>query len=347
MNKKALLFSLPLFLAFSCSEDPSLQNNNGKINYTNVDYYIAESEVFEEIITIPGITMPFEQVNLFSEISGRVKNIHFKEGNLVKKGQLLVTVDTDILQAERNKLNVDLELAKKDKARKQSLLESEAVTQEALEQAESEVNSLSAQIQTLDVQIAKGRITAPFNGTVGLREISEGAFITTSNLITVLAQTDKLKVDFSIAQRYAHKVKEGQKVTLRPPSDSLNPSPVYATVYATNPIINENTQMLNVRAKIENNKNIVAGGFVNVDYNLGESPNSISLPASAIVSVIDGQIVWVFENGKAAQRRVSLGSRSSKKVQVFGEVKAKDTIVLTGLLAMEKGMSIKAKNEIK
>src|SRR5690554_8187680 len=102
--------------------------------------------------------MPFEQVQVYSEINGRVKKIHFSEGNTVKKGQLLVTMDTDILQAERNKLTVDLDLAQKDKARKQTLLESEAGTQEAFEQSESRVNSLKAQIQSLDVQISKGQI---------------------------------------------------------------------------------------------------------------------------------------------------------------------------------------------
>ncbi|HLV41720.1 MAG TPA: efflux RND transporter periplasmic adaptor subunit [Brumimicrobium sp.] len=347
MNKKALLFSLPLFLAFSCGEDPGLKNNNGQIDYTNVDYYVAQPESFEEIITIPGKTMPFEQVKLYSEVNGRVKKIHFEEGNHVKKGQLLVTVDTDILQAEKSKLAVDLELAKKDETRKKTLLESEAGTQEALEQSESRTNSLKAQIQSLDVQISKGRITAPFEGTVGLRQISEGAFITTNDLITVLAQTNQLKVDFSIAQRHAHKVEKGQKVTLRPPSDSLNPTPISATVYAMNPVISENTQMLNVRAKIDNGQNIVAGGFVNVDYNLGETANSISVPTSAIVSVIDGQVVWAFENGKAIQRKVSIGNRSSSKVQIYGDVKPNDTIVITGLLGMRNGMSIKAKNEIK
>jgi membrane fusion protein (multidrug efflux system) len=347
MKIKALIFSLPLFLVFSCGEEPGLKNTDRQIDYINVDYFVTKLESFEEIITVPGKTMPFEQVSLYSEVNGRVKKIHFEEGNLVKKGQLLVTVDTDILQAERNKLNVDLELAKKDETRKKTLLESEAGTQEALEQSESRTNSLKAQIQSLDVQIGKGRITAPFEGTVGLRGISEGAFITTNDLITVLAQTNQLKVDFSIAQRYAHKVEKGQKVTLRPPSDSLNPTPVSATVYATSPIINENTQMLNVRAKVDNGKNIVAGGFVNVDYNLGEIPNSISVPTSAIVSVIDGQIVWAFENGKAVQRKVNIGNRSSDKVQIFGEVKQNDTIVLTGLLGMRVGMSIKAKNEIK
>ena len=347
MNKKVILFSIPLFLAFSCGEDPGLKSNNGQINYTNVDYYIAQPESFEEIISVPGKTMPFEQVSLYSEVNGRVKKIHFTEGSHVNKGQLLVTVDTDILQAEKNKLTVDLELAKKDETRKKSLLQSEAGTQESLEQSESRVNSLKAQIESLDVQISKGRIIAPFSGTVGLREISEGAFITTNDLITVLAQTDQLKVDFSIAQRHAHKVKIGQKITLHPPSDSLTTTSISATVYAMNPIINQNTQMLNVRAKIENSENIVAGGFVNIDYNLGETPNSISVPTSAIVPVIDGQIVWVFENGTAVQRKVNIGNRSSSKVQIFGEVKPNDTIVITGLLGMRMGMPIKAKNQIK
>ena len=183
MNKKVILFSIPLFLAFSCGEDPGLKSNNGQINYTNVDYYIAQPESFVEIISVPGKTMPFEQVSLYSEVNGRVKKIHFTEGSHVNKGQLLVTVDTDILQAEKNKLTVDLELAKKDETRKKSLLQSEAGTQESLEQSESRVNSLKAQIESLDVQISKGRIIAPFSGTVGLREISEGAFITTNDLI--------------------------------------------------------------------------------------------------------------------------------------------------------------------
>ncbi|PWH81357.1 efflux RND transporter periplasmic adaptor subunit [Brumimicrobium oceani] len=347
MKIKILLFSIPLMLAFSCSEDPGLKTNTGKIDYTNVDFFVTKSEPFEETITVPGKTMPFEQVNVYSEINGRVKKIHFQEGDLVKKGQLLLTVDTDILQSNRNKLKVDLELAKKDQARKQTLFESEAGTQEAFEQAESNVNSLKAQIQSLDVQISKGRITAPFEGIVGLREISEGAFITTSDLITVLAQTNQLKVDFAISQRYAHKVKKGQKVTLRTPSDSLNPTPVHAEVYAFSPVINQNTQMLNVRAKVGESKNIVAGGFVNIDYNLGESANTITVPASAIVSVIDGQIVWVFENGKAAKRNVNIGNRSSTNVQLFGDIKANDTVIMTGLLGMRPGVSIKAKNEVK
>src|SRR5690554_7506725 len=105
-------------------------------------------------------------------------------------------MDTDILQAERNKLTVDLDLAQKDKARKQTLLESEAGTQEAFEQSESRVNSLKEKIQSLNVQISKGRITAPFEGVVGLRSISEEAFITTNDLIIVLAQTNQLKVIF-------------------------------------------------------------------------------------------------------------------------------------------------------
>src|SRR5690554_6390647 len=126
MNQKALLFSLPLFLAISGSEDEGPKSKYGEIDYTNVDYYIAVPESFEVVITVPGKTMPFEQVQVYSEITRRVKKIHFSEGNTVKKGQLLVTMDTDILQAERNKLTVDLDLAQKDKARKQTLLESEA-----------------------------------------------------------------------------------------------------------------------------------------------------------------------------------------------------------------------------
>jgi membrane fusion protein (multidrug efflux system) len=338
---------LTVFVSGCTSEEEVIENNNSEINFTAVDYTVVKAQTIEQILQVPGRTLPFEEVKIFSEINGRVKSINFEEGERVKKNEILVRIDTDILEAEKNQLQVDLRLAEKDFNRKKQLYEDEAGTLESVEKSESTLEGLKAQVALINVQINKGTIRAPFSGRIGLRQISEGAYITTSDLITTLAQTEKLKVSFSIAQRYASMVKMGQEISLKPPSDSLNVSAKKATVYAADPTIDQETQMYNIRAKMDKNSSLVPGGFVSILYNLGEVKNSIQVPTQAIAPVVDGQIVWKFNNGKAEKVKVNVGVRTSDKIQIFGDVTDGDTIVMTGLLGMQDGKNITPKKEIK
>lgn len=342
-----LILLFAVFIASCSSDEKTNEENNSEINFTSVDYTVVEAQEVEQIIQVPGRTIPFEEVRIFSEIAGRVKSIHFEEGEKVQKGKVLVKIDTDILEAEKKQLEVDLRLAEKDFKRKKQLYEDEAGTLEAVEQAESSLEGLKAQIALVNVQIDKGIIRAPFSGRIGLRQISEGAYITTSDLITSLAQTDKLKVSFSVAQRYASLVQMGQEITITPSSDSLNATREKAIVYAADPTIDQETQMYSIRAKMEKNSSIVPGGFVSIQYNLGKTENSIQVPTQAIAPVVDGQVVWKFNNGKAQKTKVNVGVRTSDKIQIFGDIKSGDTIVLTGLLGMQEGKNIKPKKEIK
>ncbi|MDX1651521.1 MAG: efflux RND transporter periplasmic adaptor subunit [Brumimicrobium sp.] len=343
--KNKLYLSL-LILVVACQSEEKLPQKEGDLDFTGVDYFITQAETIEQIISIPGNTLPFEQVMVFSEVSGRVKKIYFEEGEIVNKGKLLLEMDTEILEAQKKQYEVELDLAQKERKRKKNLYESQAGTLEAYEQALSKEESLRAQIDYLNVQIRKAKIFAPFEGKIGLRLVSEGAYLTPNDQITTLAQISDLKVSFSIAQRYAHKVRMGQKIHVTPPSDSLKINTIEGTVYATESSIDQRTQMLTVRAKLKNKGNIIPGGFVAVEYNLGEEPNSIKVPSTAVTPVIDGQMIWKFQKGKAEKVKVNLGVRSSEYVQVFGNIKPGDTVVMTGLLGMEQGKNIKPKNRV-
>lgn len=347
MTRYFIIILLGVFIGGCSSDEEIVEDNSSEINFTSVDYTIVESQTVEQILQVPGRTMPFEEVKIFSEISGRVESINFEEGEEIKKGAVLLRIDTDILEAQKKQLEVDLRLAEKDFERKKQLYEGEAGTLEAVEQAESNLEGLKAEIALINVQIDKGTIRAPFTGKIGLRQISQGAYITPSDLITSLAQIDKLKISFSIAQRYASLVRMGQVITIKPTSDSLNVSKEKAIVYAADPTIDKETQMYNVRAKMEGNTSLVPGGFVSIQYNLGEAENSIQVPTQAIAPVVDGQIVWKFNNGKAEKVKVNVGVRTSDKIQIFGDIHDGDTIVMTGLLGMQEGKDIKPKNEIK
>jgi membrane fusion protein (multidrug efflux system) len=349
INKRITIFTLAaLGLTLpSCSEEKGIKENPDKLDFTRVDYFVCEAENLENIVSIPGKTAPFEMIEVYPEISGIVEQIHFKEGAEIKQGQLLVSIDTDVLEAEREQLKVDLRLAQKNKTRKEELLKKEAGTEEAYEQAVNQVEKLEAQIQSMNVQIKKGRIFAPFDGVTGLRYISKGAYVTPSNRITTLAQINPLKVEFAVDQKFAHKVKKGQSFSIIPATDSLNAPEIKGEVYAKDPMINATTKMLTVRGIIADHEGLVPGGFVNVQYNMGVSSNSIKVPTASIVPVMEGQIIWVFDNGKAKQVPVSVGTRSSEYIQVFGDIAAKDTVVITGLLGMREGKSIQPKNSVK
>lgn len=341
---KNIPFVLILGLLVSCSGEDETKSQNGQAAPTSVDYIVAQHESIEQVISIPGTVVPFENVELFSEISGRIKKISFIEGSKVQKGAVLILIDTDILQAQRKQLTVDLDLADKDEARKKNLLANKAISTEIYEQSSSKKESLKAQIALIDVQISKGTIRAPFTGKIGLRFVSEGAYITPSTKITSIAQNDKVKIEFAVAEQFASRIKAGQSIFVQSANDT---NKFEAHVYATEPTVNETTRMLTVRAEVTGKENLFPGSFVTVTYNLGANDQSIMIPSTALVPVLKGQKVWKMENGFAKSISVATGVRTSTEIQIIGEIQPGDTIITTGLLGLREGTAVTGKNNSK
>lgn len=339
MTKQIAFIGLTLLFMSCSSDEAQLAMNKGNA-ITNVEYHVLKAEKKPLSIDAPGTIMASETVTIYSEISGRIVSIPFKEGSTVKKNELLVQIDTEILQAQRQQLIVDLSLAEKDEARKKSLRESKAISEELYEQAQSKLEQLKAQIKSVDVQISKGQIRAPFNGKIGLRNISEGAYITPSEIITTLAEDGKVKVDFSIPQRYANNVKIGQEVIVYTSGDTTRH---HFEIYATQPVINKETRMFGVRAISTKTTGLIPGSFVNIRYNLGDIENALMAPTQSIVPVLNGQKIWKLTNGKAQQVSVELGIRTPDAIQLIGDLNPGDTIITTGLLGLREGATVNAK----
>jgi membrane fusion protein, multidrug efflux system len=329
-----------LFFLFACKGGSNTEEKKSDSDFLQVNYVIANHKTINQIINIPGTVLPFESVSLFSEISGRVKKIQFQEGQIVTKGSTIIQIDTDILEAQRKQLQVDFDLASKDEERKKNLLVSKAISLEEYEIVQSKLNNISAQIDLLKVQISKGTITAPFTGKIGLRQISEGAYITPATLIATIAQNDKVKIEFSVAERYANKVRKGQTIQFRKNNEIQYKT---ATIYAFEPTIELETRMLRVRAEMNADSDVFPGSFAQIAYDLGEEDNCIMIPTSALVPVMKGQKIWIIKNGKAKDIPVELGLRTDTEIQVIGEVNEGDTVITTGLLGLRIGMNVKAK----
>jgi len=337
---KHISWGIGCLLLVSCNSSKEEKTDAKKGSKMAVEVYTIETSDVPIRIDVPGTIIPSEEVDLYSEISGRVQKINFEEGRKVRKGELLIQMDVDILQAQKKKLDVDLSLAKKDEARKKTLFDANGLSQEEYEKASANLASTQAAIDLINVQISKAQIRAPFSGTVGLRHISEGAYITPSTLITSIIQDDVVKVEFSIAEIYASAVKMGQDIVFRTQKDSTD---YHGKVFAFQPFINADTRMLTIRATLKNDGRFIAGSFVSVNYDLGTEDNAMMIPTESIIPVLKGQKIWVIRSGSVHEIPVELGIRTADKVQVMGDIKPGDTVLVSGLLAVKEGMPVTIK----
>lgn len=338
MTNKFLYFIAGILL-IACS--PEEEGDRAAAQRTlSVEFEVLKEESISNTIKLPATILPFEEVMLYPEVAGRVDKIFFKEGEFVKKGTPLLKIDSDILEAQKQQLEVELKFAKKEEDRTEKLYEAEAGSFEAYELAQGKVANLEAQLRTVSVEIDKATLRAPFEGNVGLRLVSPGAFLTTTDMVARLAQQSPLKIEFSISQKYADGIEAGQKIeVLNKKGDVLGD----AKVYAFDPQIESSNRSLKVRAKMDNDEKIFPGSFVNINYQLKEIENGIMIPTSAVSPVLNGQQIWLIRNGKAESKIVELGIRTSDKVQILGEVEEGDTLVTTGLLSMREGLNLKGK----
>jgi membrane fusion protein (multidrug efflux system) len=340
MNKLKynILFIIGFFLITSC-ENSSTNNANGARQLT-VDVISLEHESVKNIILLPGNVLPFEQVTLYTEVAGRVSKIYFNEGDEVKVNTPLLKIDSDILEAKKAEIETNLKFAKKEESRTKNLYEAKAGSFEAYELAQGKVASLEAELKSIAVEIDKTTLRAPFSGQVGLRMISPGAFIGTNDPIANMAQQNPLKIEFSVSQRYANKVKAGQSIVVK---DKNGNTIGKAEVYAFDPIIDNASRSLKIRARIENNEHLFPGSFVQVEYDLGEIEDGFMVPSSAVSPVLNGQQIWLLKDGKATSKIVELGIRTSDQVQIIGNISEGDTLITTGLLSMREGLELKGK----
>lgn len=291
-------------------------------------------------IAIPGSVIPNEQVDVYSEVAGRIQRISFKEGQYVNKGTVLVQVDSDILKAQKAQLMVEQELAEKDEARKRSLYQSKGISLQDYEVSQSALADTKAKLDLLNVQISKATIRAPFSGKIGLRHVSEGAFISTSTLITSIVQENPVKIEFSVPEKYARNVKIGQIIEFKTDGDSKTYS---GKVYAFEPRIDEGTRMMTVRASLPNPGGLIAGSFVSINYDMGKEENAFMVPSESIVPILKGQKIFVVRNGLVEEIPVEIGIRTPEKVQIIGALKEGDQVLISGLLAVRAGTPVKTK----
>jgi membrane fusion protein, multidrug efflux system len=285
-----------------------------------------------------GSLLANEAIDIRPEISGKITNIYFKEGAKVKKGDILVKMFDADLQAQLKKNKLQIELQAKEEKRKKELFDLKGISKEEYEISENLLNTLKAEQDLLNAQISKTELVAPFTGIAGLRNVSEGAFVTNINIITTLQQIDPIKVEFSVPEKYKPNISMNKEINFT--VEGLNET-FKGNIYATESKIDASTRSIRVRALCPNPEGkLFPGSFVSVKLNLFPNQESIFITARAIVPLIDGEQVFIVKNGKAAAVKVITGIRTETQVEIEKGLQPNDTLVTTGLLQIKDGMPV-------
>lgn len=292
-----------------------------------------------DLIQVNGSVQASEEVLISPEIAGRLQKIHFREGSKVASGTLLLKINDEELQAQRKKLEVQKELARRIADRLKLLYEQEGVSQQEYEVARAEVQTIQADIDLLDVQLEKTSIRAPFSGRLGLRMVSEGAYLSPGMAIVNLVRTDPLELVFSVPERYGSRVKMGDEVTFQ--LSEYGDARFEATVVASEPVIQAETRTLLLKARTSNpNDRILPGSYARVSLSLSDFTEALQVPAEAVVSELGGKRVFVYRSGKAVPMAVRTGIRSESMIQITEGLNAGDTVITTGVLQLRPDMPV-------
>ncbi len=301
-------------------------------------YVIVPTEMYETIINT-GSLLPDEEVDLSFETSGKIVGIYFEEGKKVKEGDLMAKINDKPLQAQLLKLQAQLKLSEEKEFRQRQLLDRDAISRESYDQIATELQSLQADIQLIKARISETELRAPFDGVVGLRMISEGAFANTQTKIVRLVKTSPLKIEFSINERYSGEINPGFPISFVLPGVQTK---FEARVYAVDPKIDMDTRTIIVRALYPNrNEELKPGRSVSVTVLLSRIDNAISVPTEAIIAEMEGEKVFVYKNGKAEQRKVTTGIRTASHIQIKEGLNYGDTLLTTATLQLRQSLPVK------
>lgn len=280
-----------------------------------------------------------ESVKVASEVAGRIESIRFTEGERVKAGDVLVQLDTTLVSASQAEMVARLNLAKANFERAQRLQLTGSGTARSLDEAQAELNTATALLNLQQAQLAKHTITAPFDGVVGLRTVSVGAYIPIGTELVNLEKIDVLKLDFKVPEIYLSHIQPGQQVAIT--ADAMPGRTFEGRVYAIDPMVDVNGRSLSVRARLPNPDLVLRPGlFVRVVATGLESRDAVFIPESAVVPRGQERIVWLVVDGKAVEAKVVLGQRRSGEVEVLKGLEPGASVVIAGQGRLRSGAAV-------
>ncbi|MEJ2689006.1 MAG: efflux RND transporter periplasmic adaptor subunit [Deltaproteobacteria bacterium] len=294
----------------------------------------------ENILTAVGSLSSPEETMVTSQIDGKVTTLNIRQGKRVKHGDILATLDDSVLRAEVQAAEADLFNARQIFKRDMEVKESGAISAQQLQSDEAAVRRAEAELQTALANLAYTRISAPFSGSLGLRQVSLGTFIKAGDAIVSLHQYNPLHLDFNLPQQNVSSLKTGQTVHF---SVSGLEGHFDGKVTTVDPALSTGSRTIRLQATVANpDGRLKLGMFAQVHLVIGTIPMALLVPMQALTA--EGQVnrVWVVGKGQTAElRTVQVGRYQDNWVQILAGLTPQDKVITAGVQKLRPGARLK------
>lgn len=327
--------ALLLTCVFACSPLPVLAEQAPLVEVVQPERTLVR----DELITF-GSLRSDESTVIRPELGGRLAAVHFREGEAVKAGELLVSLDDAIARAELAQAQANLDLAEKSFARTQLLFKRGASNAQAQDEAQSQQQAARASLALAQARLDKTQIRAPYDGVLGLRQVSVGDYLSAGQDLVNLEVLDPLKVDFRIPQKAVSQVRLGQAIELS--LDAYPGERFKGTIIALNPRLDEVGRSQAIRAQVDNrDQRLKPGQFVKVSVILAERPQALLIPEEAVMPM--GQLLFVnlVVDGKVERRQIRIGQRLRGKAEVVEGLQGDETLISAGWQKVAPGREVR------
>jgi len=290
-------------------------------------------------VTAVGTLRSNESIQVRPEVSGRIAEFSFAEGQHIAKGQALVRLDASVARAELQQARANLVLAQAKFERAIDLQGKGFVSSQARDEAENNLKVAQATVALAEAKLAKTEIVAPFSGVLGLRSASVGDYVKEGQDIVNLEAIDPLKVDFRVPEVYFKKLRVGQSLQIA--LDAFPGQAFAGRIYAINPAIDAAGRAVVLRATVQNlDGRLRPGGFARVRLLLDEQADALTIPEQALVPSGEDQYVFRVADGKAQKIKVETGQRREGKVEVIRGLADSETVVIAGQMKLRDGAPV-------
>ena len=331
---------LAITVLFSCknSKEDATMKKSKITKGLRAEGYVVKAEAFQKDFSASGTLRPNEEVEIHPEVSGRITAISFKEGSNVRKGQTLVQINDADIRAQIQKLRAQRALQQKMLDRQEELLRIGGISRQEYETTQTQIASINADIAFQEAALRKTRIVAPFDGRIGLRQVSVGAIVSPTTVVASLQQVHQLKMDFSIPDQFRDALTVGKQVFFKVDGNS---EPLTGKISAIEPGASVNTRAINVRATVANpGGRLSPGSFAHVQIPFESNNTAILIPSQAVIPTSRNKQVAIVRNGKADIVPGELGTRTESMTEILGGLVVGDTVITTGLMQVKPGMDV-------
>jgi len=303
----------------------------------------ARREAWRQELSAVGTIEAVRGIELTAETDGEIIELHFDSGDQVKAGQLLLVLNDKVELASRENQVASLELAQILFNRDSKLVKQNTISQSQYDQSRADLRRAKAQLAETEARLANKKITAPFGGSLGIRQVDVGDYLSRGITITTLQDYSELEIDFTLPERHAPKLRPGLTIAVK--VDAFPEREFAAVVTAVDSRIDPGTRNILLRARIEDSSGLLPGMFASLNVDLGETRSVVTIPETAMTYALQGNTVYIIEDAEgggltATARVVESGPVRDSRVAVYRGLESGERVVTVGQNKLYRGVKV-------